>query len=46
MIVNHASSHEISALAVNQGMTTLREDGLAKVRAGETTLAELGRVVG
>ena len=25
-------------------MTTLREDGLAKVRAGETTLAELGRV--
>ena len=46
LIVSHASSHEISALAVQQGMTTLREDGLAKVRAGETTLAELGRVVG
>jgi type IV pilus assembly protein PilB len=46
LIVSHASSHEISALAVQQGMTTLREDGLAKVRGGETTLAELGRVVG
>ena len=46
LIVGHASAHEISALAVQQGMTTLREDGLAKVRAGETTLAELGRVVG
>ncbi len=46
LIVSHASSHEISALAVQQGMTTLRDDGLAKVRAGDTTLAELGRVVG
>ena len=46
LIVSRASANEIGALAVRQGMTTLREDGLAKVRAGETTLADLGRVVG
>jgi type IV pilus assembly protein PilB len=46
LIVNRASAHEISALAVEQGMRTLREDGLAKVRAGDTTLSELGRVLG
>ena len=46
LIVSHASSNEIGALAVRQGMTTLRADGLAKVRAGETTLADIGRVVG
>jgi type II secretory ATPase GspE/PulE/Tfp pilus assembly ATPase PilB-like protein len=27
-------------------MTTLREDGLAKVAEGETSLAEVGRVTG
>jgi type IV pilus assembly protein PilB len=46
MIVNRASSHEIMAVAIQQGMVPLREDGLAKVRAGETTLAELGRILG
>jgi type IV pilus assembly protein PilB len=46
LIIARASTHEISELAVTQGMRTLREDGLAKVRAGETTLAELGRVLG
>ncbi|MGH2851940.1 MAG: GspE/PulE family protein [Solirubrobacteraceae bacterium] len=46
MIVSRASSHEIMAVAIQQGMIPLREDGLAKVRAGETTLAELGRILG
>lgn len=39
-------TEEIASVAVSQGMRTLREARLAKVRAGETSLAELGRVVG
>ena len=46
LIVRHATAHEIGAVAVEQGMRRLRDDGLAKVRAGETSLAELGRVLG
>jgi type IV pilus assembly protein PilB len=46
MIVSRASSHEIKAVALQQGMVALRDDGVAKVRAGETTLAELGRILG
>jgi type IV pilus assembly protein PilB len=45
-IVARATSHEIARIAVSQGMTTLRDDGFAKVRAGATTLVELGRVLG
>ena len=45
-IVARAAAHEIARVAVAQGMRPLRDDGLAKVRAGETTLAELGRVLG
>jgi type IV pilus assembly protein PilB len=45
-IVARATSHEIARIAISQGMTTLRDDGFAKVRAGATTLVELGRVLG
>jgi type II secretory ATPase GspE/PulE/Tfp pilus assembly ATPase PilB-like protein len=45
MIVRHATTMEMTAAAVAEGMTTLRDDGLAKVRAGRTTLAEIARVV-
>jgi type II secretory ATPase GspE/PulE/Tfp pilus assembly ATPase PilB-like protein len=31
-------------MAVSQGMRTLHEAGLAKVRTGETSLAEVARV--
>ena len=41
-----ATASEIAAVAVGQGMTTLRDDGLAKVRAGHTSLAEVTRVLG
>ncbi len=41
-----ASSEEIGHIAVEQGMTRLRDDGLAKVRSGETSLAEVARVAG
>jgi len=46
LIVARATSQEIGRVAEQQGMRRLRDDGLAKVRAGETTLAEIGRVLG
>ncbi|MEA2220579.1 MAG: type pilus assembly protein PilB [Solirubrobacteraceae bacterium] len=46
LIVAHEPAVVIEKVAVAQGMRTLLEDGLAKVRAGETTLAEIGRVTG
>ena len=46
LIVARATASEISRMAVAQGMRTLRDAGLAKVRAGETSLAEVARVVG
>jgi len=44
-ILSGASSNEIEQLAVSQGMTTLAQDGIAKVSAGITTLDELLRVI-
>jgi len=44
MAVAHASEAEIGAAATEDGMLTLREDGLAKVRAGLTSLEEVLRV--
>jgi type IV pilus assembly protein PilB len=46
LIVSRASAQEISKLAVQQGMRTLRGDGLAKIRAGQTTIVEIERVLG
>ena len=45
MTVARASSEEIGRTAVEQGMRTLRDDGLAKVLLGRTTIEEVGRVV-
>jgi type IV pilus assembly protein PilB len=45
LIVGRASSDEIRRLAIEQGMIPLRQDGLAKVAAGRTTLEEVSRVV-
>jgi type IV pilus assembly protein PilB len=44
LIVRNASTFEISAVAIEEGMRTLRDDGLAKVIAGRTSLAEIARV--
>jgi type IV pilus assembly protein PilB len=44
MTVAHASEAEIAATARDEGMLTLREDGLGKVRAGLTSLEEVVRV--
>jgi type IV pilus assembly protein PilB len=45
LCVARASSDEIRRMAVSQGMTTLRDDGLTKVLQGRTTIEEIGRVV-
>jgi len=44
LIMQHASDQEIFALAKKQGTSTIREDGISKVLAGQTTLEELVRV--
>jgi type IV pilus assembly protein PilB len=44
LIVRHATATEMTQAAIEEGMRPLHEDGLAKVRAGETTLAEIARV--
>ncbi len=45
LAVEHASALTIGQVAREQGMTTLRDDGLRKVRAGVTSLEEILRVV-
>ncbi|KKW30494.1 MAG: Type IV-A pilus assembly ATPase PilB [Candidatus Uhrbacteria bacterium GW2011_GWD2_52_7] len=45
LIVKHASSDEIEALARKEGMTTILEDGAHKVLNKETTVEELIRVM-
>ncbi len=45
MAVERRPSDEIKRLAVEQGMRTLRQDGMEKARLGMTTLEEVLRVV-
>jgi type IV pilus assembly protein PilB len=45
LTVARASSEEVTRVAIEQGMRPLREDGLAKVLLGRTTIEEIGRVV-
>jgi type IV pilus assembly protein PilB len=44
MVVNLASEADITKAAIEEGMLTLREAGLAKVRAGMTSIEEVARV--
>lgn len=44
LIMKKASSNQVKEVAVRSGMKTLREDGIAKVIAGMTTLDEVLRV--
>jgi type IV pilus assembly protein PilB len=41
-----ASTREIEQMAITQGMSTLRESGIALAAAGITTLGEVRRIVG
>ena len=45
LVVANVSSEELRRVATEQGMMDLRSDGLAKVALGNTTLAEVARVV-
>ena len=45
LAVARASSEEITRVAVDQGMRQLRDDGLAKILMGRTTIEEIGRVI-
>jgi type IV pilus assembly protein PilB len=44
MIVNRRPTSEIKRAAREEGMTFLRDSGLAKVRQGATTLKEINKV--
>jgi type IV pilus assembly protein PilB len=44
LTVDRASSTEIARVALEEGMTQLRDDGLRKVMLGQTSLAEVLRV--
>ena len=44
LTVGSAGEAEIAAVAREQGMLTLREDGLHKVRNGVTSIEEIARV--
>jgi type IV pilus assembly protein PilB len=44
LVLEHGSVDEIAAAAEQAGMTRLREDGLEKVRAGLTSIAEIERM--
>jgi type IV pilus assembly protein PilB len=44
MIVDRRPTSEIKRVAREEGMITLRESGLAKVRAGTTTIKEINKV--
>jgi type IV pilus assembly protein PilB len=45
MAVSHASSADINAVAVEQGMKMLRQDGWLKCLEGRTSIEEVLRVV-
>jgi type IV pilus assembly protein PilB len=44
--LTRAPADEIADVAVKQGMRRLRDDGLEKVKAGRTSIAEIARVAG
>lgn len=44
LVLSRASVDEIAAAATAQGMRRLRDDGIAKVRAGQTSIAEIERM--
>ncbi len=45
LTVDRASADEIRKVSVQQGMVTLRDDGLEKARLGFTSIEEVARVV-
>jgi type IV pilus assembly protein PilB len=46
LTLQRSSADQITAVAVREGMRKLRDDGLDKVKAGLTSMAEVARVTG
>jgi type IV pilus assembly protein PilB len=46
LVLERAPADQIAEVAIKQGMRRLREDGLEKVKAGRTSIAEVARVTG
>ncbi|MGA2454318.1 MAG: ATPase, T2SS/T4P/T4SS family [Solirubrobacteraceae bacterium] len=46
LTLERSASEALRDVAVSQGMTRLRDDGLQKVRQGRTSMAEIARVIG
>ncbi|HEV3053495.1 MAG TPA: ATPase, T2SS/T4P/T4SS family, partial [Solirubrobacteraceae bacterium] len=46
LALQRAPADEIATVAIREGMRRLREDGLDKVKAGLTSMAEIARVTG
>jgi type IV pilus assembly protein PilB len=46
LTLQRAASETMMGVALRQGMRSMREDGLDKVKAGVTSLAEVARVTG
>jgi type IV pilus assembly protein PilB len=46
LTLERASADQVAAVAVREGMRTLREDGLDKVKSGISSMAEIARVTG
>jgi type IV pilus assembly protein PilB len=46
LTLSRAAAEQIGTVAVREGMRRLREDGLDKVKAGVTSIAEISRVTG
>jgi type IV pilus assembly protein PilB len=46
LAIERASADRIAAVAVEQGMRTLQEDGIDKVRMGITSIQEVARITG
>ncbi len=44
LVVQHAPTDQIAAMAVEQGMRTMRQDGLVKAKRGLTSIEEVLRV--
>jgi type IV pilus assembly protein PilB len=44
LVLERRSVDEIAAVAVSQGMRRLLQDGIEKVRSGQTSIAEVGRI--
>ena len=45
LCIENATAEDIKRVAIEQGMLTLRQDGLEKVRAGQTSIEEIVRVI-